>query len=305
MNNFLLKVIDANGIEILDDKQAFGKTHYDSLDKLSNFSINTRKIVKFSPVTRKYMPSANTYKFKNQKSNLNKEVVYFTSCINRAFAPSKLANDKRSLQEVFESLCKKAKVSVIYPKNIQNMCCGKAFENFSDIKEANLEKNKKILKKISKDGTIPIVIDHGACSARLIKDLKDEFKIYDLSTYLLKEILPEIDIKALDEDIALYTMCASKKLGIDNDMRELAKKCTNKRVLEHNMACCGFAGYKGFFIPELNINATKAFAKFYDDKDVKFAFSNSSTCEIGLSDATDISWQHIAYLIDMLSEGKK
>lgn len=276
-----------------------------SLDKLSNFSINTRKIVKFSPVTRKYMPSANTYKFKNQKSSLNKEVVYFTSCINRAFAPSKLANDKRSLQEVFESLCKKAKVSVIYLKNIKNMCCGKAFENFSDIKEANLEKNKKILKKISKDGTIPIVIDHGACSARLIKDLKDEFKIYDLSTYLLKEILPEIDIKALDEDIALYTMCASKKLGIDNDMRELAKKCTNKRVLEHDMACCGFAGYKGFFIPELNINATKAFAKFYDDKDIKFAFSNSSTCEIGLSDATNISWQHIAYLIDMLSEGKK
>ena len=45
MNNFLLKVIDANGIEILDDKQAFGKTHYDSLDKLSkmiNISFTTR-----------------------------------------------------------------------------------------------------------------------------------------------------------------------------------------------------------------------------------------------------------------------
>ncbi len=45
MDNFLLKVIDENGIEIFDDKQAFGKTHYDSLEKLSkmiNISFTTR-----------------------------------------------------------------------------------------------------------------------------------------------------------------------------------------------------------------------------------------------------------------------
>ncbi len=45
MNNFLLKVIDDKGIEIFEDKQAFGKTHYDSFAKLSkiiNISFTTR-----------------------------------------------------------------------------------------------------------------------------------------------------------------------------------------------------------------------------------------------------------------------
>lgn len=274
------------------------------LNKLSNFSISLRKSLKFSPVTRKFMPRSNSYELKNKHFSKEKSVIYFTSCINRAFAPSHLANDKRSIQEVFENICKKAAISVLYPKEIKTMCCGKAFENYEDIVQKNLEKNKSILKKLSKNGSIPIVIDHSACSAKLIKDLKAEFLIYDLSTYLLKEVLPKLEIRCLDEDIALYSMCASKKMGIDLDMKELAKKCTSKRILEHNTACCGFAGYKGFFTPELNINATKNLARFYEDKNVNLAFSSSSTCEIGLSDATNISWQHIVYLLDKVSEVK-
>ena len=274
------------------------------LNKLSNFSISLRKSLKFTPATRKFMPRSNSYELKNKHFSKEKSVIYFTSCINRAFAPSHLANDKRSIQEVFENICKKAFISVLYPKEIKTMCCGKAFENYEDIMQKNLEKNKSILKKLSKNGSIPIVIDHSACSAKLIKDLKAEFLVYDLSTYLLKEVLPKLEIRCLDEDIALYSMCASKKMGIDLDMKELAKKCTSKRILEHNTACCGFAGYKGFFTPELNINATKNLARFYEDKNVNLAFSSSSTCEIGLSDATNISWQHIVYLLDKVSEVK-
>ncbi|WP_419145732.1 hypothetical protein, partial [Campylobacter coli] len=44
------------------------------------------------------------------------------------------------------------------------------------------------------------------------------------------------------------------------------------------------------------------FKKFYAKTNIKRGFSTSSTCEIGLSDATGISWQHIAYLLDECSE---
>ena len=98
-------------------------------------------------------------------------------------------------------------------------------------------------------------------------------------------------------------MCAARKLGLNENIIKLAKLCTNGKVLiDNDTYCCGFAGYKGFFNPKLNINATKGFKKFYAKTNIKRGFSTSSTCEIGLSDATGISWQHIAYLLDECSE---
>lgn len=58
-------------------------------------------------------------------------------------------------------------------------------------------------------------------------------------------------------------MCAARKLGLNENIIKLAKLCTNGKVLiDNDTYCCGFAGYKGFFKPQLNINATKGFKNF-------------------------------------------
>lgn len=54
----------------------------------------------------------------NSNPKSEKSGIYLSSCLNRAFAPSSLTKDKRTLQEVFESLYKKADISVLYPENI-------------------------------------------------------------------------------------------------------------------------------------------------------------------------------------------
>ncbi|MGL2561386.1 hypothetical protein ACOWO3_07125, partial [Helicobacter pylori] len=76
-------------------------------------------------------------------------------------------------------------------------------------------------------------------------------------------------------------------------------KCTLGEIVIHKeTGCCGFAGNKGFFTPELNESALNGFQAFYQSYDLKRGFSTSSTCEIGLSEKTRFSWQHIAYLVD-------
>lgn len=70
-----------------------------------------------TPIVPIFMPSAN-HNALNSSPKSEKSVIYLSSCLNRAFAPSSLAKDKRALQEVFESLCKKADISVLYPENI-------------------------------------------------------------------------------------------------------------------------------------------------------------------------------------------
>ncbi|WP_104713361.1 FAD-binding and (Fe-S)-binding domain-containing protein [Helicobacter cetorum] len=260
-----------------------------------------KKFIKPFPKAFNYMPKNNAYTLENKNYESGEKVIYFSTCINRSFAPSKFMADTRSIQEVFESLCKKAKVSVIYPNELNALCCGKAFINYTDLTKQNNEKNHAIFLKLSDNGKIPIVLDHSACSTHFIKQMKEykDLKVYDLSVYIEEVLSSKLEFKAIDEDIGLYTMCALKLENKEELLLNLAKKCTTGEIIIHaDTGCCGFAGNKGFFTPELNESALKGFEKFYKAYDVKRGFSTSSTCEIGLSEKTQFSWQHIAYLVD-------
>ncbi|WP_104639582.1 FAD-binding and (Fe-S)-binding domain-containing protein [Helicobacter bizzozeronii] len=256
-----------------------------------------------TPLVPTHLPLKNRYKLQDRQ-NGEKSVIYFSTCMNRAFAPSKMMADRRSIQEVFESLCAKAQFSVIYPKNLAKLCCGKAFINYTDLSAQNTQKNAQLLKELSQNGKIPIVLDHSACSTHLIAELGDQgLKIYDLAIFIAQEILPHLQLKPSPESVGLYTMCAAKRAGYEKEMLNLAHACVGGEVVVHaQTGCCGFAGDKGFISPELNQHALIDFAKFYAQKGLKKGFCSSSTCEIGLSESTGMSWQHIAYLVDACSK---
>ena len=260
----------------------------------SNLSTKARKISRKLPYIYKNTPRGNHFKpSKNQIKN-NDCVVYFTTCINRTFK----TNDT-PLYKVVESLCNKANINVIYPKEIENMCCGKAFFQYKQLHDENTQKILQILLTISDNGKIPIILDHSACSMHLVKILKDsKLKIYDLPQYIYEVILNKVKINKINEDIAVYAMCALKKNHLDSIIEHISQSCTNGKIIKNNVFCCGFAGNKGFFTPELNKNALKKLTNFYDTKTIKRGFSSSTTCEIGLNDYSNISWQNIAYLVD-------
>ncbi|EPI3058908.1 FAD-binding and (Fe-S)-binding domain-containing protein [Campylobacter upsaliensis] len=257
-----------------------------------------------TPIVPIFMPNANHHAL-NSSPKSEKSVIYLSSCLNRAFAPSSLAKDKRALQEVFESLCKKADISVLYPENITRFCCGKAFKNYTlKTPELNpLKSFKDELLTLSENGKIPLVCDHSACSAELVSKLDKRLKIYDMSEFIEKEMLHKLNIKPLEEDLGLYVVCSAKKCGFDESLRKLARVCTKGKVYEHSQThCCGFAGDKGFIKPELNANALKDLKNYFANLKITRFYSSSSTCEIGLSDTTRHFWQHLIYLLDELSD---
>ncbi|ETD27407.1 FAD-binding and (Fe-S)-binding domain-containing protein [Helicobacter canis] len=276
-------------------------------------------------------------------------VIYFSTCINRAFAPQSSLKDTRALQEVFESLCKKASVSVAYPQNLSHLCCGKAYKDYPQSAEAKRKEVYKALdssvKELQGKGVeqIHIVCDHSACSYELkesIKELDSTLTILDMPEFIESTLLPRLHITPLDEDIALYAMCATRKGKWDKSLESIAKTCTNGEVIIHSKTqCCGFAGNKGFICSELNASALRELSEFYADKQkgdsrgdsvcglesqaesgeidsnlespsnkkqrnkkLQFGFSSSSTCEIGLNDKTNIVWQNLIYLVDRVSK---
>lgn len=302
---------------------------------LKNLSLRANRAIG-TPIVPKFMPRKNTYILEsrlnagqnvtqnmaqnaaqnpqgreesinqNSQTKAPQSVLYFSSCLNRAFAPARQANDKRSIQEVFESLCAKAGINVIYPRALDSMCCGKSFKDYTK-KAPEINPLTRTLQQLlvdSHNGAIPIVCDHSACSGEVISQLKglkgfENLRVYDMSVFVAQNLLPRLKITPISENIGIYAVCSAKKGGFANSIKDIAKACTSGKIYEHTQTyCCGFAGNKGFITPELNISATKPLAEFFNALPTMRCFSSSSTCEIGLSDATNRPWQHIIYLLD-------
>ena len=258
-----------------------------------------------TPYVPKTTPKANRYKLKNRIKPTNFEkVVYFSTCANRAFKPNQGYDDDRSLQQVVESLCNKAHIDIIYPKHIENLCCGLSFENYDDVHERAVKDLHDALIKASQNGKYPIVIDHSACFNHAFKHMPD-LEINDISEFLCKYVVPHLDIEKCDERVIVHKQCKIKSLNKSQYIEDLARLCTDHVFNIKSFACDGFAGQKGFFTPELNKCATKDLAAEIAEYGATLGVSSSSTCEIGLGENGGIPFIGVAFLLDRCSKAKK
>ncbi|STP12729.1 D-lactate dehydrogenase [Helicobacter mustelae] len=220
-----------------------------------------------------------------------KEVIYFSTCMNRSFKPSKLLPNNRPLQEVMESIAKKAGIRLIYPKNLEKLCCKKPFSHIEAIKKD--EGLARDLMEMSQNGKIPILVDHSACSAHMILEVAKNLPLEILdSTEFLYLATKNLHFKKIEKKIAIHQMCALKKLHKEHFIIELVQRCSDHYHVLEKLSCCGFSGYKGFFTPELNeCNITPLSLDHCD-----LGVSSSSTCEIGLS--LKLPFLNVAYLVD-------
>ena len=111
-------------------------------------------------------------------------------------------------------------------------------------------------------------------------------------------VAQDLDFHATDEPIALHLTCSTKLMGINGKVLDLAKRCSSQVLVPDGVGCCGFAGDKGFTHPELNAYALRKLRPQIENAGIKRGFSNSRTCEIGLTTNSGIPYQSLIYLID-------
>jgi D-lactate dehydrogenase len=90
-------------------------------------------------------------------------------------------------------------------------------------------------------------------------------------------------------------------MGLNEKFKTVAQACAENVVIPLTVGCCGFAGDRGFNYPELNASAL-ADLKPSLPPDCTSGYSNSRTCEIGLSLHSGIDYQSIVYLVDRCTE---
>ena len=261
------------------------------------------------PLWSKYLPQKASYhpKTSNSIESISRpKVVYIPSCASRSMGQSITATDQRSLTEVTFSLIEKAGFDVISP-DFTGECCGMPFNSKGMFSEADQSRNSLLTKlmTLSEQGKYPILIDTSPCKLMLLEN-KD--KIKSLSIYepvgFIEDVLGNyLDFSPTDDAVMLHVTCSSRTMGLSDKMQQLAKRCSTKVIVPENIQCCGFAGDKGFTTPELNENAL-APLKAQVPENCNIGYSNSRTCEIGLSQHSGVDYQSIIYLVDKTTSGK-
>ncbi len=258
------------------------------------------------PKWNKYFPnSAHKIKIDDTQTIDNKNtVVYFPSCITRSMGLSKSYSKELEISQLTEKLLNKAGYKVVYPKNLDKLCCGMAFSSKGYVDAGN-KASKQLEKELtiaSNNGLYPILCDMSPCLYTMHVNMDESLKLYEPAEFITKYIVPKLKINKLDKKVAVFAVCSAKKLGVDNMLYDLAKLCA-KEVVIIDSNCCGFAGDRGFLVPELNAHGLRHIKEQVnsDQNLCSEGYATSRTCEIGLSYHSGITFKSILYLIDQAS----
>ena len=256
-------------------------------------SISGGKIPKWTPS----LPGGNSFKGKPSLKS-DEKVVYFSSCINRTLANPR-QKDEKSISEVVITILERAGIEVIVPKNMDGLCCGMPFSS-KGFKEDGKKKSDELeiaLRIASKNGKYPILCDMSPCTKTMLQNFSSNLKIYDTVDFTHDVLLDKLNFRQTDEPIVIHTTCSTRKTGLAEKFEKIAKACSKNVTIPKSVGCCGFAGDRGFTYPELNKSALRHL-KEEIPSDVKYAFSTSKTCEIGLSEHSGLDYKSIFYLIE-------
>jgi D-lactate dehydrogenase len=278
---------------------------------LKNLTWGLRKIIPVFPVwSNQLIPSKKIpATYKNRQPEPSKtNIIYFPSCISRVMGGS--VNNHASVIETFMRVSDKVGINFIIPESIKESCCGQLFSSKGFSKAFVFTANETIEKiwKWTDEGKMPIVLDVTSCTYTLLncrgvlsEDNKckfDQLTILDSVDYMLDYILPMAVILKKKKTIVLHPVCSLKKIGIEAKFLRIANLLADRVDVPMLAGCCGMAGDRGFFFPELTKSATHFEAKETMQFDYEGYYSSAKTCEMNMSDAVGKNYESIVYLLD-------
>jgi D-lactate dehydrogenase len=135
------------------------------------------------------------------------------------------------------------------------------------------------------------------------RKIEPDLKLYEAAEFIHDFLMDKLHFTKSPETVSLHVTCSSVKMGLTGKCRAVMEACAEKVILPRNINCCGFAGDRGFNFPELNEAALDGLTEQLPPETVA-GYSNSRTCEIGLSRNTGVPYQSIVYLVDKCTVAK-
>jgi len=230
-------------------------------------------------------------------------VVYIPACGGRIFGAN--SPDEASLADVVMKLLVRAGYAPRLPEGFDKLCCGQMLESkgMADAADEMADNLTEALLKAADDGNggfYPVILDASTCSARMQERLAGRLPLYDFHEFAHDALLPRLRITRKPGPVALHVNCSVRRTGSDAKLRSLIEACVDQVVEPAGVLCCGFAGDRGFVVPELNVHALRSIHEALP-KNCCEGVSTNRTCEIGLTAETGRAYHSIAYLLEECS----
>jgi D-lactate dehydrogenase len=130
----------------------------------------------------------------------------------------------------------------------------------------------------------------------------EKMKLYEPVEFINTFLLDKLEFIQSDAPVAIHITCSMRKMGLDKQIIELARRCSTNVLVPDEVGCCGFAGDKGFTRPEVNAYALRKLRPQIEAAGIVKGYSNSRTCETGLTTNSKIPYQSIVYLINQCTK---
>lgn len=233
------------------------------------------------------------------------KVVYFPSCINQTMGLARKSPEEMALVDKMVSLLQKGGFEVIFPNNMDKLCCGTIWESkgMMDIADRKSKELEEALWKASEEGLYPVLCDQSPCLHRMRETIK-KMKLYEPAEFIYTFLRDRLIFTPTDEPVAIHITCSMRRMGLADTIINLAKLCSKHVFVPEEIGCCGFAGDRGFTHPEVNAYALRKLRPQLEEKGIQRGYSNSRTCEIGLTTNSGVPYVSIAYLVDRCTRPK-
>ena len=231
----------------------------------------------------------------------NGKIVYFPSCATRMFGAPTRENGLLPTTDAMLELMRRAGFDPVVPEHLDGQCCGQPFTSKGFPEEAErVGKGTRAGLDALAEGKYLVVTDASTC-AKHMREHPGQSAVLDSAEFIVREILPRLTITRPVPAIAVHHNCSAQRLKEQGAIEALAAAMADKVVVLDAITCCGYAGDKGLYVPELNAHATR-FGKAQIPEDCRIGISTVSTCATGLSERMGIPFVSIASLLEMVSQ---
>ncbi len=267
-------------------------------EALAGLARKIAPVPRLSPALR---PGPGVPRPKVKSDGQRERVVYFPSCATRMFGAPTAEQSMLPTTEAMVALLERAGYEVVVPEHVEGQCCGQPFlsKGFPEEAERVGAPTRRAIDTAADGGAHKVVTDASTC-AKHMQAHPGEAPVADSVAFLLAEVLPRLTITRRVPAVAVHHNCSAQRLKEPPMTEALARAMADEVIVLDAISCCGYAGDKGLFVPELNAHATR-FGKAQIPEHCKLGVSTVSTCATGLTERMEVPFVSVASLLEFVS----
>jgi D-lactate dehydrogenase len=243
------------------------------------------------------------------------DYVYFVSCISRMMGTD--AETGKSMPNIMMRVAKRAGIEMILAHDTAGTCCGQVFSSkgFTDAYSFTANKAIDSVWSWSEQGKLPVVLDITSCTQTIQnsrpyltpenQERFDKLVFLDSITFAALHLLPKLNITKKKNSVVFHPVCSAYKMGLIGQLQTIGGACAEETLIPENAGCCGMAGDRGFYYPDLIKNATHNESCEVKEKKYDGYYSSAKTCEMAMSQAVGENYRSIMYLLDEVTTTNK